>query len=130
LPEPRFQPVRLRRGQDHDVVLTHGVARFDRHAERLGALFLRLARDACRRRLERVARNLAGDAGIGIEILRQPRRTVGVDALENLGVADMDLSLLQHDRHRDDQREVGELALKIVTHADDCAVAVAHQDDL
>jgi hypothetical protein len=33
-------------------------------------------------------------------------------------------------RHRNDQREFLEIALVVVEHADDGAVAVAHQDDL
>ena len=69
-------------------------------------------------------------AGIGVEVFGQPRRAVGVDALEDLRVADMDLALLQDRRHRHDQREFGEVALEIVAHADHGAIAVAREDHL
>ncbi len=51
----------------------------------------------------------------------------GVEMLEDLAVADVDLSLLEHDGYRHDERELRELALIVVHHADDGLLLVPHQ---
>ena len=68
--------------------------------------------------------------GSGIEVLDQARRTVGVDFLEQLAIADMHLPLLQHDGHRHHQRELGRLALVVVHQADDGLVVMMRDHDL
>ena len=42
----------------------------------------------------------------------------------------MDLALLQNRWNRNDQRELGKIALKIIAHADYSAITVADEDDL
>ena len=69
-------------------------------------------------------------AWVGVEILDQARRTVGVDLLEQFAIADMHLPLLQHDRHRHHQRELRRLALVVVHQADDGLVVMMRDHDL
>ena len=74
--------------------------------------------------------HLAARARVVVVVFGQPRCAVGVDALEQRLVADMDLLAFEHLGHGNDQRELPWIALVVVEHADHGALAVAHQDDL
>jgi len=63
-------------------------------------------------------------------ILDQARRGVGIEALDVLPVADVNLILGDHRRHRDDQREIGQLPLVVIRHRDNGPVSVSNQDNL
>ncbi len=130
LGEPRLQPVRLLGGEDDDVVLADRVLRFDGDAERFGAGGTFRAHRTRHGRGHHPVLVEHHLTGVGIEVLDETRSAVGVEMLEDLAVADVDLALLEHHRHRDDQREFRELALVVVHHADHRAVGVAHQHDL
>ena len=77
-----------------------------------------------------IAARLVHLAGIGIEVLDQTRRGVGVEVIDQRLVADVDLLLLEEGRHRNDDGELLEVALEVVGHRQDGAVAVADQGDL
>ena len=133
LAEPGLEPLGLLRPEDEDVVLAHAVLRLDADAERLVALLLHA------RALRHVhGRRCAGHglghridhARVGIEVLHQPRRGVRVEVLEQLPLTDVDLLALQHRRHRDHQRELGQGPAVVVAHGEHGAIAVTHQRHL
>ncbi len=69
-------------------------------------------------------------AWIGIEILDQPRRGIGVEMIDGLGVDDADLVFLDEGRHRNDEGEFTGLALVVARHGDRGLLAVARENDL
>ena len=130
--QPGLQAERFLGRQNHDVVFADGVFRFDLDPERIS---FRLRRSG--------GRGTQGHPGgcsespshhqlarVRIVILDQPRRAVRVDLLEQFAIADMNLPLLQHDRHRHHQRELRRLALVVVHQADDGLVVVMRDHDL
>ena len=69
-------------------------------------------------------------ARIGIVILDEARRGVGVDVIDQLVVGDVDLRLGDDRRHGHDQRELLGVAGVVRRHGDDRAFVLAGDDDL
>ncbi len=130
--EPGFEPVRLGRGQDQDVVFADHVFGLDGHALGPGLLLPVGKREpgARRRGAKHPLHDDDGLARIRIEIFDQPRRGEGVQMIDNRVLGHMDLLALKHGRGRDHHGEILGLALEVVDHGDDGAVAVAHHHHL
>ena len=71
-----------------------------------------------------------GAAGVGSKYSTRRGARVGVEVVEERPLADVDLLALEERRHRDDDGELLGIALEVVRHREDGAVAVAHQDHL
>ncbi len=69
-------------------------------------------------------------AGIGVVILDQPQRRVGVQVVDRGRLDHADLLALDETRHRDHDGEFLRLALVVARHRDGGLGAVAGQDDL
>ena len=69
-------------------------------------------------------------AGVGVGVLHQARSGVGVDPLDEVPIADVDLFSMEDGGDRDHQGEVGEVALEVVGHRDHRPLALARQHHL
>ena len=132
LREPGFQAVGFFCAEDHNVVGADGVFSFDGDAEFAGGVVAGHGFADCSRRRCHLHSHFgaARRAGIGIEILRQPRRGVGIKPVEQGLVGGAHLLLLQYLWHRHHQRKFLQITLIVVEHVDGGAVAVAHHHHL
>ncbi len=71
-----------------------------------------------------------GLARVRIEVFDEARRGVGVEVLDERPLADVDLPARQERRHGNDDGELLRVAVEVVRHRQDRAVAVPHEDDL
>ena len=130
LAEPGLQPVALLGGEDQDVVLAHRVGRLDGDPQALRAA---RRRAACAGGAGAAAAPwpTTVEAGRGlVEVLDESRRRVGVQMIEERPLGDVDLLALEEGGDGDDDGELFRIALEVVGHGEDRAVAVAHQDHL
>jgi hypothetical protein len=129
--QPRLEPVGLFCRQHHDVVLADRVGSFDGHSQRfVASLFF--FRDRGRKwRVDGVhrARGLHC-TGIRIVVLGETRRAVGIDALEQLPIADVNLVAEERLWHRNDQRKLGQCTAVVVGHTDHRLAVATDQNDL
>ena len=100
----------------------------ERIGHRQHAMALIRGRDHDAQTASDIERHKAG--GVALDRVDQPRRGVGIEALEQLAVADVDLVAREHARDGHDQREFGERTFVVVAHGEDGPVAVAHERDL
>ncbi len=131
LGKPCLEAIGLLRRQHHDVVFADGVRGLDGDAQRLAPLRLLLRHGHRRGGVHRADRaRIFRLARIGIEVLGEARRAVGIEALENPALADVDLPPLEHPRHRHDQRELRQFPAVVVRHGDDRLALAADEDHL
>ena len=69
-------------------------------------------------------------AGIAVPVLDEARARIGVEPLEQLFLADVDLLLFERGRDGDHDRELLQVPLEVVRHRHHGAIAVVHDRDL
>src|SRR5262249_36169901 len=69
-------------------------------------------------------------ARTSVVVFNQPWRRIGVEMIDNLLVADMDLTFFDQCRNRNNYRKLFWISLKVVNHGDDGLIVLPDQNDL
>src|SRR5215831_17014035 len=69
-------------------------------------------------------------ARTSVVVFNQPWRRIGVEMIDNLLVADMDLILFDQCRNRNNYRILFWISLEVVDHGDDRLIVLPSQNDL